>query len=153
MALHFEKYAQEGNQFINRLAEDLSHPQERERVTLLLRAVLQTLRDRITIPESMHLLAQLPMFLKAAYVEQWKYREQPENYKTKTEFLGNIERLQQSFGEREFSWNQSTEELAGIVLSHLGELITEGQTEHILANLPGEIREYVEQSMLKHELG
>lgn len=153
MALYFDKYAQEGNAFLNRLATDLGHSQERDRTSLLLKAVLHTLRERITMQESLHLLSQLPMFLKAAYVEQWKYQEQPENYKTKTEFLGRVERLQHSFGEREFTWNQSTEELTQIVLSHLGELITEGQVDHILSNLPEEIRDFVENAMIKHEVG
>lgn len=153
MALHFEKFAQEGNEFVNKLAADLGHPGERDRVTLLLKAVLHTLRERITIPESFHLLSQLPMFLKATYVDQWKYREQPENYKTTTEFLGNVERLQHLQGERAFSWSQSTEELTRIVLSHLGEMITEGQAEHVLSNLPEEIRDFVESAMVKHEVG
>ncbi len=152
MALHFEKFAQEGNEFVNRLAADLGHPEERDRVTLLLKAVLHTLRERISIPESFHLLAQLPMALKGAYVDQWKYREQPENYKSLTEFLGNIERLQHSFGEREFSWNQSTEQLTRTVLSHLGEIITDGQVTHIVSNLPEEIREFAESAMIKHEV-
>lgn len=152
MALHFEKYAQEGNALINKLAADLDHPGERDRTSLLLKAVLHALRERITIPESFHLLSQLPMFLKGAYVDQWKYHEQPENYKSLTEFLGRVERLQHSFGEREFSWGQSTEELTRIVLSHLGETLTEGQVEHVLSNLPEEIREFAGNAMMKHEV-
>lgn len=38
----------------------------------MLRAVLQTLRDRISMSESLDLMSQLPAAPKIVYVEDWK---------------------------------------------------------------------------------
>jgi uncharacterized protein (DUF2267 family) len=75
MAINFNKYAEEGNLFVKNLAKSFGHPDEIGPTGIVLRAVLHTLRDRITISESLSLIAQLPMFLKAVYVDTWKFRE------------------------------------------------------------------------------
>ena len=50
--LPFDKYAQEAQAFLNKLSEDLGHKEEKQRTLIILRAVLHTVRDRITIAES-----------------------------------------------------------------------------------------------------
>lgn len=141
MSLNFQKYAQEGQSFVNDLAAELGHPEEVARTGIVLRAVLHTLRERITISESFHLLSQLPMFLKAIYVDQWKFSEKPLDIKTKEEFIAEVERHQHQYGEMEFSWNKSTEEIIRIVLSSLGKHISEGEYEDIIAQMPENIKE------------
>jgi uncharacterized protein (DUF2267 family) len=69
MSVDFDRYAQEGNELMNRLAEDLGHPNEVNRVGMMVRAVLHTLRDRISISESLDFMSQLPTALKGVYVE------------------------------------------------------------------------------------
>jgi len=86
MGLNFERYAQDANAFIKRLAQELGHPEEPRRAEIIVRSVLHTLRDRITVAESLNFMAQLPMFLKALYVDEWKYREKPERLKNLEEF-------------------------------------------------------------------
>ena len=147
MAINFDKYAQEGNTYLNNLADEMGHSDEKERVGTLLKSVLHALRDRITIEGSLNLLAQLPSFLKTVYVENWTYRENIERLKTKEEFLGKVEENQLQFGEQNFEWNQSTEELVGIVLGSLSEYISEGEIEHIMAQLPEEISDYFKAKM------
>ena len=141
MSLNFQKYAQEGQSFINDLAKELGHPEEVARTGIVLRAVLHTLRERITISESFHLLSQLPMFLKAIYVDKWKFSEKPLDIKTKEEFIAEVERHQHQYGEMEFSWNKSTEEIIQIVLSSLGKYVSEGEFGDIVAQLPEKIKE------------
>ena len=141
MSLNFQKYAQEGQSFVNDLAAELGHPEEIARTGIVLRAVLHTLRERITISESFHLMSQLPMFLKAIYVDKWKFSEKPLDIKTKEEFVAEVEGHQQQYGEMEFSWNKSTEEIIQIVLSSLGKYISDGEYEDIIAQLPENIKE------------
>lgn len=86
MGLNFNKYAQEGNEFLKELAVELGHPEEINRTAIILRSVLHLFRDRITISESFDFLSQLPMFLKGIYVENWKYSEKPLRIKNLTEF-------------------------------------------------------------------
>ncbi len=143
MTLHFDKYAQEANEFMNKLAKDLGHPDERNRAGMILRAVMHTLRDRITISESFNVLAQLPMFLKAVYVENWKYSERPATYSKIEDFKNEVKKQQELYGEQDFNWQKSTEEIIHIVMDHLKQYISQGEIEDIMAQLPEELEELV----------
>lgn len=142
----FDKFAQEGNEFLHELAKDLGHPEELDKTMILLRACLHTLRDRITIGESFDLLSQLPLVLKGVYTEHWKYRETPKKYSTYDEFINAIKEEQRLHGETEFDWPESTEELTNTVFSTLHRrYLSEGQLEHIINNLPKEIQEHLRE--------
>ncbi len=140
MALNFDKFAQEGNHFVNELARSLGHPEETGRTSIVLRAVLHSLRERITISESLHLLSQLPMFLKGVYVDNWKYREKPLDLNTREEFAGEVEKHQDQYGEREFSWDMSTEKIIQTVISALNKYVSKGEFEDIIAQLPEDLK-------------
>ncbi|MFW5758266.1 MAG: DUF2267 domain-containing protein [Bacteroidota bacterium] len=145
MALNFEKYAQEGNAFINNLAKELEHPEETARAGMVLRAVLHSLRERITISESLHLLSQLPMFLKAIYADNWKFREKPQKINTKEEFINEVEEHQKQFGEQDFNWNKSTEEIIRIVFRTLDIYVSNGEFQDITDQLPKELKDLLHE--------
>jgi uncharacterized protein (DUF2267 family) len=141
MGLNFDKFAQEGNAFMNNLCDKLGHPEDRSTGSIVLRSVLHCLRDRITIPQSFHLIAQLPMFLKAVYVENWKYHEKPEKVRTLDDFKDMVKLEQMKYGESRFEWPESTEEIIATVFNCLGKYISDGEAEKIMNELPEEIRE------------
>ena len=144
MSINFNKYAEEGNAFINHLAKNLGHPEETGRTGIILRAVLHALRERITIPESFNLLSQLPMFIKVIYVENWKYSEHPVKF-NKDEFLDEVKRHQDQLGENEFPWEESTEEIVKTVINELRSFVSKGEIDDILAQLPEDFRELFEE--------
>lgn len=145
MALNFDKFAQEGNAFINELAEKLNQTENKGQVSILLRAVLHVLRERITIQQSLNLMAQLPMFLKGIYVEQWKYREQPMKMDTMQEFCEAVEQEQAHLGEREFSWEMSTDEIVKTVLEAIGRrYVSAGEIADIVDELPAALKQIFE---------
>jgi uncharacterized protein (DUF2267 family) len=146
MAIHFDKFAQEGNTFIKNLAERLGHPDEIPGTGIVLRAVMHTLRDRLTISEAMDMLAQLPMFLKGIYADNWTYRERPTEIRTLEEFTEEVKRHQDMYGENRFDWQMPTKEIVHIVLSELSQYISDGEIRHILSQLPEDIRHLVEES-------
>ncbi len=148
MAINFDKYAQEGNAYINSLAQKLGHAEEKARTGILVRAVLHALRDRITIAESFNLMAQLPAFLKAVYVDNWKYKEKPDSLRDRQDFLSRVEENQQMYGEQDFSWNKSTGELTGIVLESLHGYLTKGEIEDVMAQLPEDLEAYFRENLL-----
>ena len=138
----FDKFAQEGNEFLHELARDLGHPEELDKTMILLKATLHTLRDRITIGESFDLLSQLPLVLKGVYTEHWKYKETPEKYKSYDEFITAVKEEQRLHGETEFNWSEKTDELVTTVFSTLHrKYLSGGQLEHVINNLPKEIQE------------
>lgn len=140
MGLNFDKFAQEGNAFINELSEKLGHPDDRAKTAIVLRSVLHSLRDRITIPQSLNLLNQLPMFLKAVYVENWKYHDKPAKVRSVEEFKDLVKSWQENYGETRFDWPESTEEIISMVFNCLGKYVSEGEVHKILNELPEEIR-------------
>lgn len=144
MSFNINKFAQEGFTFIHELSDELGHPGEDEATSRLLRSVLHVLRDRITISENLDVLAQLPMFLKAVYVEQWKYREKPLKFETMEEFCARVKEEQAGMGEKYFQWNESTEELILRTFSALKKYLSEGAAKHVLDQMPKEIKERLE---------
>lgn len=141
MAFNFDKYAQEGKAFLRELAANLGHPDDEQTTVRVLRAVLHTFRDRITISESLDVLAQLPTFLKAIYVEQWKYRETPLKIRTLEEFKDAVKAEQARLGEQEFQWKEPTEEIIKTTFLSLKKYLTEGEARDVLSQMPKEIQE------------
>ena len=145
--VNFDKYAQEGNLYLKELAEKLGHPDEKGRVSIIMRAVLHTLRERLTISESFNLMSQLPMFLKAIYVDNWKYREKPAKIKDINDFTAEVEKYQSQYGEQEFDWKKPTDEIVKIVFNSLYSYISKGEAEDVLAQFPEELEPLIKESM------
>jgi uncharacterized protein (DUF2267 family) len=99
-----------------------------------LRAVLHTLRDRLTLEEAVQLGAQLPMLIRGLYYEGWCPRANPART-YKPEFLAAI-RHQLPGPEC-----MHPELLARAVLTVLSRHITPGEVCDVKANLPMELRD------------
>lgn len=136
---HLEKFRSEHDVFIASLAEELHCAGDEQRVIRSLRAVLHTLRDRITIQQSFHVLAQLPEFLKLYYIENWKYREKPVRYSSVEDFAAAIKLAQIQLGETQFDCDEKSGELANIVLASLRKYLDDGSIQDIFAELPNEL--------------
>jgi len=142
MAINFDNFKQEESTFLNKLAKNLGHPQEKSRTGILVKAVLHALRDRIMIREALEFFTQLPTFLKVVFVENWKYNDKPERLRDKEEFLSKIEVLQVTYGEDEFSWSKSTEELTATVFESLNEYLIKGEMQEVTNQLPADMKVY-----------
>lgn len=139
--LDFDKFVHEAHAYANKLADDLGHPDEKQRVMIIWRAVMHTIRDRIHISESLDLISSLPMILKGMYTMGWKYSEHPPyNYNTIEEMKKQVKLLQDQYGEEEFSWDLPTEEIISITLDSLERYFSEGLMEHIRGQLPKEVK-------------
>ncbi len=140
MATHyFDHHASEANQFINELAKAIhapDNPKKAHRVTL---AVLHTLRDRITIQESFQLMVQLPLFLKAMYVTEWKYGKKPSFIKHLEEFVDAAIAKNQVIGEKDFGDDKQAVFIIKMVFKALGKYVSVGEWQDILDNLPKEL--------------
>jgi uncharacterized protein (DUF2267 family) len=147
MSFNINKFAQEGFTFVNELSNELGHPGENEATSRLLRSVLHVVRDRITMSENLDVIAQLPMFLKAVYVEQWKYREKPLKFDTMGEFCNQVKEHQARMGEREFNWNESTDVLVLRTFGALRKYLTQGTVGHVLDQMPQEIKEELQAEL------
>lgn len=142
--LQLDKYVHEVNEYISQLASDLGHPDEKQRVMIIWRAVMHTIRDRIQISESLDLISPLPLILKGLYTLGWKYTESPPyNYETIEQMKTRVKNLQSQYGEQEFDWGKSTEDIISVVLDSLERYCAEGQMDHIRGQLPEEVKQVV----------
>ena len=63
---------------------------DEQRAFRVLRAVLQTLRDRLTVEEAAQFAAQLPMLLQGVYYHGWTPTGKPLKIRSRQEFLGKV---------------------------------------------------------------
>ena len=147
--LNFESFAHDAHKYVNELADELGHPEEKNRALIIWRSVMHTVRDRIHLGESFQIIDPIPMIFKGIFVQSWKYSEKPPlHYETIEEMKNHVKDLQALHGEREFPWSKSTEEIISITINSLKRFIPEGQMEHIIGQMPKEIKEYLSEKVL-----
>jgi uncharacterized protein (DUF2267 family) len=141
MTKHFDDYAAEGNHFLKQVAETMGIPGDTEQAFRIVQAVFHTLRDRITFEESLHLISQLPMVLKAVYVNNWKPKDRPEKYETKADFLSQVIEHNRTAA---IDLDNTGEREVRAVFSVLRDCISAGELAHVEGQLPKEIAELME---------
>ena len=142
--LHFEKFAQDAHEYVNQLATDLGHPEEKERTLIIWRAVMHSIPDRIDLGESFQIIAPLPIIFKGIYVEDWKYSEKPpKDFDTIDEMKAEVKAIQKQYGEDEFNWSKPTEEIISTTIDSLKRFMSEGQLNHLKGQMPKEIKEVI----------
>lgn len=141
MPLDFESYAQKGNEFVNLLMKNLGAEDERERPARILRAVLRTLRNHLSLEESSDLLAQLPMAIKAVYVDGWRMTQPHQRVRTMQEFADEVLKQHGPNSWRDFSSPEEVVFAVRAVIETLAEYVSTGELEQAFASLPQELRD------------
>lgn len=104
-----------------------------------LRAVLHTLRDRLTVDEAAQLAAQLPLLIRGIYYDGWDPSRTPERYHDAHEFLARVREKATLAGETEASFAVAA--AMRVLRAH----VSEGELEDVVAVLPEPVRELFEQ--------
>lgn len=147
MGYNFEKYAGKANEFVKDVAERLGDPGDTDKAARVLKAVLHALRNRITIEESLQLIAQLPLFLKGVYVDGWKHGE----YKRKkhiSEFVDEIIEEAGATGTYDFPTEESAIKAISAVFAVLKEQVSEGEINDIKAIFPVELKQLWDEQIV-----
>ena len=100
-----------------------------------LRAVLQTLRDRLTVDESAHLASHMPMLIRGIFYEGFTPTGKPIKMKNREEFYTTI--------LRQFDLNDpiAVEALVRAVFAVLAAKVPAGEIKDVIHNLPNDLRE------------
>jgi uncharacterized protein (DUF2267 family) len=140
MATPFDKYATHGNEFLSQLADELYMPNEKERVLHILKAVLHGLRNRISPEESSQFISQLPMMVKAVYVDGWQIGKHQKRVSTFEDFVVEVFDLGGGFKGLAFSEHQNVIRGIQAVFNVLKKHISEGEFNDVLASMPIKLR-------------
>lgn len=108
-----------------------THPQQAYSV---LRAVLHTLRDRLTVAEAAHLGAQLPTLVRGFYYEGWRPAGHPPKIHHKEEFLQHVKQLYPGVSD------ENRERAVRAVFRLLDGHITGGELKQVRDQLSADIR-------------
>lgn len=148
MPLQFEQMAAKGNEFMHELATALNLEHDPRKCNRILRHVLHAFRDMITVEESLQLMAQLPMFLKAIYADGWngKHVQGIRTVQDLTEFLQVDDRA----GISDFPDEETVTYCVQTVFMTLRKFISRGEQENIAAQMPQDLKKLVTVSEEVH---
>jgi uncharacterized protein (DUF2267 family) len=142
MLLDFEKYAARGHEFINHLQVNLRN-EDRSQSARVLNSTFRVLRNHLTLEESMQLLSQLPMAIKAIYVDGWRIADH-KKVKTTDEFLFELLKEDGVYYWKDFESRDDIITAVRAVLDTLRLYVSDGEMNQALGTLPFRIREAFE---------
>lgn len=139
ISFDYQKHEQNATAFLKEVARELD-TENLDQTGRVLIAVLHALRDRIMPQESLDLISQLPVFIKAAYVDGWKIHDKVERLKSREEFAESIRRHARSgikgAQSPDFGNDEDVQIKVEAVFHVLGKHVSEGEIKDIKAQLP-----------------
>lgn len=147
MPLNFEKYIAKGNEFVNLLMKELN-TEDRDHAGRILRSVFRALRNRLTVAESIQLLAQLPMPLKALYVDGWKFQQSKSRIKSMEDFAIEVMAEDGKASWRDFSTVDEATASIKSVLRTLSKYISPGEMNDMMDVLPQQLQQELKAEVL-----
>ncbi|MEJ2583785.1 MAG: DUF2267 domain-containing protein [Robiginitalea sp.] len=149
MALNFNQYAQEGHTFIKAYAEHMGFGNDHDKAGRVLTATLHALRDIIPFEESLQLIAQFPMFLKAIYVNGWTSRRKPPRMKHMEEFIELVRKHDGVAAVNDFGYEEDlAEKYIQITFMFLRKNVSLGELEDIRDSLPKDLKYMIYSNLM-----
>lgn len=128
-----ERSVEKTHIWLNEIAEQLG-VEDRQYAYRAMRAVLHTLRDRLTVDVAAKLAAQLPTLIRGIYYEDWDPSRTPMPIHEVEAFLDHVVSEGRMAGETEASLAVSA------VAKVLREHVTPGEIDDVLAVLPERLK-------------
>jgi len=136
MALNFNQYAAEGNTFLKRYAKEIGLSDNPDRAGRVLISILHGLRYIISTEESLQFIAQLPMFLKAVYVNGWSIKSKKEKVKNVEGFINLIRSFDGKTALSDFELDEIAEDYIDKTFLMLRQYVSPGEIEDIRGEVP-----------------
>ncbi|MBL7924547.1 MAG: DUF2267 domain-containing protein [Bacteroidia bacterium] len=141
--MRFDEYAAKGKSFVAEVAKELK-TEDTDRAGRLLRCVLRALRNRLTIEESFQFLSQLPMAIKAVYVDGWRVRMNPSKIRHIEDFRTEVMKEDDFAAIKDFYYEGAVDDAIKAVFKVLSYHVSAGEISHVLSALPAELRAELE---------
>ena len=152
MPLNFNKHAQKGNEFLNQLTKELGEKSNKAKAGKRLRSVFKALRNHLTLEENFQLLSQLPMALKALYVDAWIPSRKPEIGRKKIDFIEEVLRYEDKNLWLRAEDLEITIREVKAVFKTLKKHISQGEFKDIEAILPHPLKKLLRESIYTKKL-
>ncbi|TSE06554.1 MULTISPECIES: DUF2267 domain-containing protein [Aquimarina] len=143
MALNFNRYATEANTFLKEYAEEMNLSETPDKAGRILSAILHGLREIISIEESLQFIAQLPMFLKAVYVNGWSIKGKKHRIKHMKEFIDLVRSFDGVTSTYDFESNEIAEHYINTTFFILRKYVSTGEMKHIRDELPKNLKNMI----------
>lgn len=140
MALNFNQFAAEGNSFMKEYAKELGLTSDPDKAGRILSVVLHGLREMISTEESLQFIAQLPMFLKAVYVNAWTLKSKKEKVKNMDDFIDLLRSISGKTSTIDFDSEKIAEEDIYSTFSMLRKYVSSGQMDDMIGQLPKKLK-------------
>lgn len=147
MALNFNQFAKEGNAFLKDFAKKINMPNDTDKAGRILSSILHGLREVITTEESLQLISQFPMFLKAVYVNKWTTRKKV-RVKSMTDFIDLIRELDGVTSLNDFESEEVAENYIHATFMMLRKYVSLGELEDLRTVLPKDLKSIVYQNVM-----
>jgi uncharacterized protein (DUF2267 family) len=119
MATRSEEYVYKAKEFLNQVAKQLGDENDLARASQVTASTFHMLRNLLSPEESLHLIAQLPLYLKAAYVDGWHLDQDKQRAK---------------------KYSNPSREDFNAVLCVLKKYVSTGEISDVITQLPAELK-------------
>ena len=143
MTINFDKYALTGKTFVKHLASELGNEDDTSRAGRVLRATLHVLRDQSSPEEAMQFISQLPMFIKAIFVDGWNPASNKGRVRRVEQFTMAV---REKVGGDDFFGHEDCMEAVQSVIRVLGEYVSDGEMEDMIRTIPEGLRELFDEN-------
>jgi len=140
MSMNFEKYARSGQAFVKKVATELGDEKDISAAGVILRATLHVLRDQSTAEESVQFISQLPMFIKAIYIDGWKVSGKKAKVRHLDDFVEEVHKQCRAAGHDDFTSQEGCYLAIHAVFRVIKEFVSEGEIEDLRRTLPEELK-------------
>ncbi|MGE5141442.1 MAG: DUF2267 domain-containing protein [Rudaea sp.] len=130
----FDSTIQTTNIWLDDIMKDLGWS-DRHRAYHALRAVLHTLRDRLSVDEAAQLSAQLPLLVRGVFFEGWHPAHKPVKERRQDEFVAHVS---ESFA---LDTEADPEQITRSVLKALSKHVDVGEIDSLRRVLPPAVQE------------
>lgn len=147
MALNFNDYAKEGNTFMKHYAKALNLSDDHAKAGRILMSVLHALREIISTGESLQFMSQLPMFLKAVYVNGWSLHKR-KKVKNMTNFIDLVRKFNGVTSVHDLGSDDVAENYIKTTFIELRRYVSLGELEDIRTELPKDLKYMVYHNVM-----
>lgn len=127
---------QKFNLWLKELDESL-HWDDRQKSYKAMKVTLHAIRDHLTVNQSAHFSAQLPMFVRGIYYDGWNPSQVPVKERRLQQFY---DRIREGYDQAPGGNQLDPERLTTAVFELLNNHVSAGEIADIRSELPGAIR-------------